>query len=62
MLELEAGVPDFYFHEFIHRGRLASKRGSVRVEGNVFRMQAVITWILAIMETGPESVYPGRRD
>lgn len=53
MLELEAGVPDFYFHEFIRRGRLASTRGSVRVEGNVFRMQAVRTWILAIMETGP---------
>jgi len=53
MLELEAGVPDSYFHKFICRGRLASKTGSVRAEGNVFRMQAVRTWILAIMETGP---------
>lgn len=53
MVELEAGVPDFYFHEFICRGRLASKTGSVRVEGDVFRTKAVRTWILAIMETGP---------
>lgn len=53
MLELEAGVPDFHFHEFICRGRLASKRGSMRVEGNVFRMEAVKTWVLAVMETGP---------
>ena len=43
MLELAAGAPDFYFHEFIHRGRLASKRRSMRVEGNVFSMEAVKT-------------------